>query len=139
MDKDFLIIENHIEPNGNVSTEFKEYDGKILIKHVSGLNCEYFCIKKVDGHEIKFSLFKINGIYYVNINGHHVIDYKRFINIHYLANIGDDVIIRNPYFGEIILKNSDVEIVQKAMTLMVKEMKKSGWTWFNDLMYYVFH
>mgnify|MGYP000267934581 CR=1 FL=1 len=30
---------------------------------------------------MEFSFFKLNGVYYININGCHIIDYKHFINI----------------------------------------------------------
>lgn len=138
MDKEFLIVDNHVNKDGIVTTEFKECDGKILIRHFSGLNCENFSIKKYNGKKIDFSLFKLNGVYYVNLNGQHIIDYKRFINIQYISNEGDDVKLRNPFFGEIMLKNSDVEVIQKAMTVMSAEMKKRK-SWFNDILYYIFH
>lgn len=138
MDKDFIIVDNHITKDGNITTEIKECDGKILIKHFSGLNCENFVIKKYNGKKIEFSLFKLNGIYYVNLNGHHIIDYKRFINVQYISNDGDDVKLRNPCFGEITLKGGDAEVVQKAMVLMAAEMKKRS-SWFNDFLYCILH
>ncbi len=138
MDKDFLIVDNHVNKDGNITTEFKECDGKILIKHFSGLNCDNFVVKKYNGKKMEFSLFKLNGIHYVNLNGHHIIDYKRFVNVQYICNEGADVKLRNPCFGEILLKECDAEVVQKAMVLMAVEMKKrSGW--FSDFLYYILH
>lgn len=138
MDKDFLIVDNHIQRDGNITTEFKECDGKILIKHFSGLNCENFVVKKYNGKKLEFSLFKLNGVYYVNLNGHHIIDYKKFVNIQYITNSGEDVKMRNPFFGEIVLKGCDVEVVQKAMTVMASEMKKRS-SWFSEVLYLIFH
>jgi hypothetical protein len=138
MDKDFLIVDNHISNNGDITTEFKECDGKILIKHFSGLNCENFIVKKYNGKKLDFSIFRLNGVYYVTLNGQHIIDYKRFINVQYICNEGDDVKLRNSCFGEIIIKNCDAEVVQKAMVLMASEMKKRS-SLFNDILYYIFH
>lgn len=138
MDKEFLMVDNHVNNNGDVTTEFKECDGKILIKHFSGLNCENFVVKKYNGKRLEFSIFCLNGVYYVNLNGHHIIDYKRFINVQYISNEGNNVKLRNSCFGEITLENCDAEIVQKVMILMASEMKKRS-SWFNDILYYIFH
>ena len=66
MEKEYLIIDNHSSKNGNI-TEFKESDGKILVKHFSGLNTDNFVIKKFNGKRLEFSFFKLNGVYYINI------------------------------------------------------------------------
>ena len=145
----FLIVNNHVNKKGDVTTEFKEYDGNILVKHFSGINSENFVVKKPDGKRLEFSFFRIGGVYYVNLNGHHIIDYKKFIKIQSISNLsvgpveqngpeGTDVKIRNVYVGEIVLKNCDVEIVQKSLQVMSKWIKKQTW-WLNDLMYYIFH
>ena len=132
MEKEYLIIDNHI------TTEFKECDGKILIKQFSGLNTDNFIIKKFNGKKLEFSFFKLNGIHYVNINGNHIIDYKRFINIQHISKSDDDVKIQNLYIGELILKDCDVDIVHKALTTMANWMK-SKQTFFKDIMYFMFH
>ena len=46
MEKEYLIIDNHLSKNGNVTTEFKESDGKLLVKQFSGTNTDNFIIKK---------------------------------------------------------------------------------------------
>ena len=133
---DFTIIDNHSTPNGDVVTEFKECDGKILVKHFSGVNSENYVVKKLDGKKIEFSFIKLHGVYYVNINGHHIIDYKKFLRIQSISNVGNNVKINNLYIGEIILLNCDTEIVYKALYVMNKWMKKKSW-WLGDLLYYV--
>jgi hypothetical protein len=137
MDNEYLIVDNHLSENGNI-TEFKECDGKILIKEFSGLNSDNFIIKKYNKKKLEFSFFKINGTYYVNINGHHIIDYKRFINIQKISKTGEDVKISNPFIGDIILYNCDVDMVHKALTIM-SDWIKSRTSIFKDLMYIIFH
>jgi hypothetical protein len=137
MDNEYLIVDSHLSENGNI-TEFKECDGKILIKEFSGLNSDNFIIKKYNKKKLEFSFFKINGVYYVNINGYHIIDYKRFINIQKISKTGEDVKISNPFIGDIILYNCDVDMVHKALTIM-SDWIKSRTSIFKDLVYLIFH
>ena len=77
--------------------------------------------------------------YYININGHHMIDYKKFVNIQQISKINeDDIKIKNIYVGDIILYNCDIDIVHKALDVMARFMndKKS---FVIDLMYHIFH
>jgi hypothetical protein len=137
MDNEYLIVDNHPSNDGDI-TEFKECDGKILIKEFSGINSDNFVIKKYNKKKLEFSFFKINGVYYINLNGHHIIDYKRFINIQKISKIDEDVKISNPFTGDIILYNCDIDIVHKALTIM-SDWIKSKTSIFNDLMYIIFH
>lgn len=138
MENDYLIIDKHLLKNGNVTTELKECDGKILIKHFTGINTDNFIIKKYNNKKLDFSFFKLNNIYYININGHHIIDYRKFINIEEISKFNEDVKIKNSYIGEIILNNCDVDIVQKALEVMADWMK-SKQSFLKDFMYFVFH
>lgn len=137
MEHDFTIVENHSK-NGDITTEFKECDGKILIKQFSGTNTDNFIIKKYNGKRLHFSFFKINGIYYVNINGCHIIDYKHFINIQHITNVDDNVKIKNPYIGEIVLLNCDVDIIQRSLTVM-SDWIRTKQSVMNEIAYYIFH
>jgi len=137
MEKEYLIINNHVGKNGDI-TEFKECDGKILIKQFSGLNTDNFIIKKFNGKRLEFSFFKLNGVYYININGCHIIDYKNFINIQHISKDESNVKIKNRSIGDMILIDCDVDIVHKALTVMSDWMKSKQNT-FNDFMYYIFH
>jgi len=137
MEKEYLIINNHVGKNGDI-TEFKECDGKILIKQFSGLNTDNFIIKKFNGKRLEFSFFKLNGVYYININGCHIIDYKHFINIQHISKDESNVKIKNRSIGDMILIDCDVDIVHKALTVMSDWMKSKQNT-FNDFMYYIFH
>lgn len=137
MEKEFVIIDNYNNKNGNV-TEFKESDGKIIVKQFSGTNTENFIIKKFNGKRLEFSFFKLNNVYYVNINGYHIIDYKHFINIQHITKVEEDVKIKNHYIGEILIKDCDIDIVHRALTIM-SDWIKSKQNTINDIMYYIFH
>lgn len=151
MDDNFLVVDKHISKRGEEITEFREVDGKILIKHFTGVNTDNYILKKyVTNNEdtyvmkIEFSFFQINGIYYININGNHIIDYKKFSKgIQQISNVKSlsdelscNVIIRNCYFGEIILQNCDTELVYKMLNVM-KDWIKGKNSFFKNLLYYI--
>ena len=138
MDKEFLIVDNHVNNKGDITTEFKECDGKILVKHFAGINTDNFVIKKFNGKKLEFSFFKLNGVYYININGQHIIDYKKFINIQSIMTHNNDIKIKNIFIGELILQNCDVDIIQKSLSIMAEWIKRKSW-WLSDLMYYFFN
>uniref|UniRef100_A0A6C0E4B1 Uncharacterized protein n=1 Tax=viral metagenome TaxID=1070528 RepID=A0A6C0E4B1_9ZZZZ len=148
MEEHYLVINTHKSNKGEDITEFKESDGKIVVKHFSGLNTDNYVLKKGDGKKLSFSSFKINGIYYVNINGYHIVDYKKFVSG--IKQISDEnetrvepqlqsdssVIIKNSYFGQIKLRNCDVELCYKAITIM-KESMKGKITFWKNIYYYL--
>jgi len=138
MEKEYLIVDNHLSKNGDLTTEFKESDGKLLVKHFSGLNTDNFIIKKFNNKRLEFSFFKLNGIYYININSFHIIDYKRFINIEHIIKEDETVKIKNPLIGDILLLNCDVDIVYKALQIMADWMKSKR-SIFKDFLYFLFH
>ena len=138
MDKEYLVIDNHLSKNGNITTEFKECDGKLLIKQFSGTNTDNFIIKKFNGKRLEFSFFKLNGIYYINLNSHHIIDYKRFVNIDHISKEDENVKIKNSYIGDILLIDCDVDIVHKALTVMADWMKNKQ-SMFKYFLYVMFH
>ena len=134
----YLIIDKHISKKGDIIS-LNEVDNKISTTHFTGINTDNYIIKKSNGKNIEFSFFKLNGIYYININGHHMIDYKKFVNIQQISKINeDDIKIKNIYVGDIILYNCDIDIVHKALDVMARFMndKKS---FVIDLMYHIFH
>lgn len=137
MDNEYLIVDNHQTNDGDI-TEFKQCDGKLLIKEFSGINSDNFIIKKYNNKKLKFSFFKINSVYYINLNGHHIIDYKRFVNIQKISKVDEDVKISNPFIGDIILYDCDIDMVHKALTIM-SDWIKSKTSIFNELMYIIFH
>lgn len=125
------------EQQTNKTNVQRETD-KIIIRHFSGINTENFQLKKANGKKIQFNIFKLNGIYYVNINGEHMMDYRKFINIQSIINDNDDVKIQNVYIGEIKIENCDIDLVKKALVVMAEWMKKNV-SWLNYIMYIIFH
>jgi len=138
MEKEYLIVDNHLSKNGDLTTEFKESDGKLLVKQFSGINTDNFIIKKFNNKRLEFSFFKLNGIYYININSFHIIDYKRFINIEHIIKEDENVKIKNPLIGDILLLNCDVDIVYKALQIMADWMKSKR-SIVRDFLYFLFH
>jgi hypothetical protein len=138
---DFLIVDNYTTKNGDI-TEFKELDGKILVKQFSGINTDNFVLKKNNGthgvHSVRleFSFFKLNGIYYINLCGHHIIDYKKFIHIQKISQVDENVIIKNAYFGDILIPHCDIDLVKKSLVVMNKWMKSKS-SIFKDIFYYI--
>lgn len=137
----YLVIDKHKNKKGEDTTEFKEHDGKLIIKQYSGINSDNFIIKKFDGKKIAFSFFKLNGIHYISINGDHIIEYKRFICIQQVSKIEESDIptikIKNGYVGDILIYNCDAEIFQKALNVMSKYMKNKH-TYISDFMQFIF-
>lgn len=137
----YLVIDKHKNKKGEETTEFKEYDGKLIIKQYSGINCDNFVIKKFDGKKMAFSFFKLNGIHYISINGDHIIDYKRFINIQQVSKLENSdiptITIKNRYIGDIIIYNCDTEIFHKSLNVMSKYMKNKQ-SVVSDFMHFIF-
>lgn len=134
-DDEFILIDNH-NINGDIICEFKQLDGKILIKHFIGTNTDNFVLKKGNGNMFKFSFFKINGIYYININGCHIIDYKKFTNIQQIAQENKTVKIRNKNFGEIIIENCEIDLIKRGLIVMDEFIKNKTSFW-KDLFNYI--
>ena len=137
--EDYLLIDKTQNKKGENMTELKECEGKLIIKQFSGINTDNFVIKKSDGKKISFSFFKINGIYYVNINGEHIIDYRRFVNIQQISKHEEsNVKIKNAFIGDIIINNCDVEMFSKSLSTMNKYMKHKT-NYYTDFMYFMFN
>lgn len=141
MEYEYLVIDKSKNQRGEDTTEFKEHDGRLIIKQYSGLNSDNFIIKKFDGKRFCFSFFKLNGIHYISINGDHIIDYKTFINIQQISKVEterDTVKIKNGFIGDITIQNCDPEIIQKALKVMSTYMKNKS-SYFSDFMYFMFN
>jgi hypothetical protein len=136
MDENFLIINNKKIDNIDI-TDSKEKLGDFIFKQYSGLNTENFLFRKNNGCILHISLFKLNGIYYININNEHIIDYKRFKNIQCISQVENNIIIKNSYIGQLKISNCDVELFKKALFILAEWMKKKSY-WFTDFLYYFF-
>lgn len=136
MDQELVIVDNTVRGNKTI-TETVECDGKILIKHYYGSNCENYLLI-TERKRLLFSIFRLNNIHYINLNGEHIIEYNKFTNINYVRNDGNCVIINNAFVGDIILNMCDISLVEKALTILDKEMKRRI-KWYNELAYYIFN
>lgn len=121
---DYLIIDEIKNKKGQNITQIKETHDTLIIKQYTGINSDNFVIKKANGNVLNFSFFKLNGIFYININNEHILDYKKFTKIQLISCIEEgfteSVKINNLFFGEIIIKNCDTEIFMKALDIMNK-------------------
>jgi hypothetical protein len=146
---DFLRIDHFKDKKGEELMEFKEQEGKMIIKQYSGINMDNYIIKKYEKSDIElnkqpkkitFSFCKLNGIHYININGEHMIDYKKFVNIQQVSNtvINDVpcVKVKNGYIGDIILENCDTEMFHKSLNIMSKYVKNKSNKFF-DFVYFI--
>ena len=130
---EFVFVNNHMIDNKMVP-EFKQIDGKILIKHFIGTNTDNFILKKSSGSQFKFSIFKINNIYYININDYHIIDYKKFTKIEQIIEEYGEIKVRNKEFGEIVIPNCELDLFKKGLDIM-DHFIKSRTSFWKDLFY----
>ena len=123
--EEYLVVDSFKNKKGDDTTEFQECENRMIIKQYSGINTDIFEVKKIDGKKLKFSFFKINGINYVDINGEHIIDYKRFINIQQVSVVKevDGIKVMNNMIGDIVIHNCDPEIFKKSLNVMQRHMK----------------
>lgn len=142
--ENYMMVDKIKNKKGEDTTEFKECEGRLIIKQYSGLNTDNFVIKKMDGKRLSFSFFKINGIHYININGEHIIDYKRFVNIQQISKYdtpgsdSESIKVKNGFIGDLIIHNCDPEIFKKSLDIMAKYMKHKN-NYISDFMYFIFH
>ncbi len=138
MEDDFIVVDTHISKTGKEINKTKECLGSMLLSHYTGLNTDCFVITKYNDKRVKFSLSQINGIYYLIINGDNMADYKKFTNIEFIKQQGEDVVLKNPFLGTILVKDCDVDMVQEGLKIVEKFFNKKRW-WIADIIYYLFH
>ena len=137
---DYLIIDTSLNNAGDTISKIQSFDdnGKIIIKQYSGVNTDNFIISKMDNKKISFSFFVMNGIYYINLNGEHIMDYNKFIDIKKFSyNQNENCLkITNRHFGDIFIHNCDVDIFKKALSEMNIWMKNKR-SIVSSLLYYI--
>ena len=142
---DYLIIDTNITYNGESSTQLQSIENdkhkhkKLIIKQYCGVNTDNFIISKIDGKKLIFGIFTINGIYYINLNGEHIIDYNKFIHINKISYNAEQncLKITNNNFGEIYISNCDLDIFNKAMIEISNYMKHKT-SLLSNIFYYIF-
>jgi hypothetical protein len=153
--ENYLLVDKIKNKRGEDTTEFKECDGRLIIKQYAGVNTDNFVIKKMDGKKLSFSFFKINGIHYININGEHIIDYRKFTNIQQISKVEEtipktsedgqsetikinSIKVKNGFIGDLMIHNCDPEMFQKALNIMSKYMKNKN-SYYSDFIYFMFN
>jgi hypothetical protein len=127
-------LESTKEDNLNVNLKVSGAgdDKSFYSKHYSGHNSENLIIKQ-NNLKIHFSYYRINGMYFVNINGEHVFDFKRLLLIDWMTNIKYDtdplkcdLKIKNANLGEIIIPNCNVKMFEKGVKEINQWIKKQS-------------
>lgn len=139
----FYIIDFNKENEDNLN--------EMYIKNYSGENSYNISIKKniknqqsdIKTLKIHFNFFKLNGIFFVNINGENLFDFKKLVLIDYIKEIKNvenvdsiRLIIKNSELGELIIDNCDVQMFQKGMKLLNEWKRKKKK--FLDILNFIF-
>jgi hypothetical protein len=136
----YLLIDNHqLESNENILLLTEKSD-KIIIQQYSGRNTENFKLITTK-HTLILSLFKLNRVWYININGYNILDYKQFVRFHKIETSNENTIkIYNNYTGDLSIPNCNIALFQKGIKIISNWMKYShpNSLW-NDFMYFFFH
>ena len=118
---------------------------KLYIKQSSGINTENFTIFKLEKNpgqtlQLSFSVFYLNGIYYISLNNEHIIDYKKFISIEKLSYDSQLNILKvtNSHYGDLYIKNCDLDIFNKSLLELNKYMKDKT-NFLYNISYYFLH
>ncbi len=124
---DFTVVKNYINSSGDETAEFTDIDGQLIIKQYSGINSDNYIIKKINTNlSISFSIFKLNKEYYISINGDNVINYRKFKNIKHIFQLKDCVVIKNNFLDDVIIRNCDMDIVKRFLSIITGKMKSKG-------------
>lgn len=137
---DYILINTFISKNNLDNLEIGNFDGKILTTQSSSINSDKWCLVSSNKNQIEFTISKINNIFYIIINGLHVIDYKQFI-IHSIIlppNNTNNTIHVDGKFGKINVDNCDTHLFKK-MTEIIHDTMKTRITTFYNLCYYFSH
>ena len=137
---EYLIVDNYINKYDKNTIEYNEFDheNQILITQKNSQNTDSFHLKKknIESIYIDFSFFKINNVYYININNSYIIDYKKFLNIQKISQFDKNSLkIINTYIGEIIIEHCNIELFEKTLQIIARYMNKRT-SIFSDIIYY---
>lgn len=111
---------------------------KVNVEHSKSGTSDKFVVSTPE-KKLEFTFFKANGIYFVNINNMHIIDYKQFCKVKNITqmNNGKDITL-SIGTSTLLLKDCDVQMIQKALIVMSDFMKTKS-SLYKDLMYVLFH
>lgn len=134
----YLFIDNKQLDNENILL-LTEHSDKVIIQQYTGRNTENFKLMS-NNCTLTLSIFKLNHIWYININGHNILDYKQFIRFQRIETQNDNIKIYNSYIGDLVIKNCNICLFQKGIKIVSNWMKQNHSTsiW-NDFLYFFFH
>lgn len=115
---------------------------EISVKHTKNGSVDKFIVN-TSSKTLQFTFFKANGIYFVNINNVHIIDYKQFAKVKNITQVnnGKDITLSigsTSASVSLLIKDCDVEMIQKALIVMSEFMKTKS-SLYKDLVYILFH
>lgn len=115
---------------------------EISVKHTNNGTADKFVVS-TSSKKLELTFFKANGIYFVNINNAHIIDYKQFAKVKNITQMhnGKDITLSigsGSASASLLIKDCDVEMIQKALIVMSEFMKTKS-SLYKDLIYILFH
>lgn len=142
MEHDFTLINIHKNKTNFVSnsdfTECYEMDGDFCIYSLFFNEKEQYIIANNKGQKVILIFFKLNGIFYININKYMTIDLKRFLHIEHVlhdiynnTNTNTNIAIKTVYVGTLILQNCDMNLAHKMLEFIEKWNEKNCDWWYN--------
>lgn len=131
--EDYQIInkDKYTDKENDKNNDEDSTDKSFYSKHYLGHNSENLIIKQKN-LKIHFSYYRINGMYFVNINGEHVFDFKRLLLIDWMTNVKNEntddcnLKIKNANLGEIIIPNCNVKMFEKGIKEIHQWIKKQS-------------
>lgn len=140
MEHDFALINintNKTESNSSYVTECYEMDGTFYIYTLFFDDKEKYVIANKKGQRVTLVFFKLNGIYYININRYITIDLKRFLYIEYIVTqetpdiSNENIEIKTMYDQTLKLLNCDISLAHKMLDFIEKwNYRNCNW-WYN--------
>jgi hypothetical protein len=136
MEHDFALINTNRSTNRTEShfTECYEMDGDFYIYTLFFEDKEKYVIANKKGQRVSLVFFKLNDIYYININRYITIDLKRFLHIEYIVTQetdGENIKIKTTYDQILILQNCDISLVHKMLKFIEKWYNNHCNWWYN--------
>lgn len=132
---DYLYI-NKTSGDYTDTIETIELGENVLSRHTSGYNSDNYTLAQQNGSQVKFSVVKIESMYYVSINNEYVLDYKKFMMFDRISYTGKDTVIYYMYMPCIVVKGCDVSMVNKMISILQDNIKQKIGFLYN-IKYYI--
>lgn len=134
----YLVIDNQKLDNEDILLLTEKTD-KIVIQQYTGRNTENFKLIS-NKYTLTLSLFKLNHIWYININGDNILDYKQFLRFGRIETQNENIKIYNHYTGDLLITNCNIGLFQKGIKIASNWMKNNHpHSLWSDFLYFFFH